>query len=108
VPRTQLFKIHNIANRTGYRIIKEGTARRSERIYNRGRKLILAPYECAAIEAVKDANFYFASSSHFTVAKIIRLANGSEHAIQRNMADHGVGIYMTVQKKWLNLTNIEA
>jgi hypothetical protein len=36
LPRTQLFKIHNVANRTGYRILKEGTPRRSSRIHNRG------------------------------------------------------------------------
>ncbi|KAF7501997.1 hypothetical protein GJ744_012503 [Endocarpon pusillum] len=100
-PRTQLFKIHNVANRTGYRIIKEGTARRSERIHNQGRKSVLAPHECEAIEAVEDANFGFASSSHFKVAQTIGLANGSERAIQQNMADFGVGTYRVLQKKWL-------
>ncbi|KAF7501995.1 hypothetical protein GJ744_001009, partial [Endocarpon pusillum] len=99
LPRTQLFKIHNVANRTGYRIIKERTARRSERIHNRGRKPVLAPHECEAIEAVEDVNFGFASSSHFKVAQTISLANGSERAIQRNMKDFGVGTYMAVQKK---------
>ncbi|KAF7505324.1 hypothetical protein GJ744_001027 [Endocarpon pusillum] len=108
LPRTQLFKIHNVANRTGYRIIKEGTARRSERIHNRGRKSVLAPHECEAIEAVEDANFGFASSSHFKVAQTISLANGSERAIQRNMKDFGVRTYMTVQKKMLSQAHIDA
>ena len=49
--RTKLFKIHNIANRTGYRILKEGTVHCSEKVHNRGRKKILTPYECEAIEA---------------------------------------------------------
>ncbi|KAF7512710.1 hypothetical protein GJ744_000277 [Endocarpon pusillum] len=94
LPRTQLFKIHNVSRTTGYRIIKEGTARRSERIHNRGRKQVLAPCKCEAIEAVEDANFGFASSSHFKVAKTTGIANGSERAIQRNMKDFGVGTYM--------------
>ncbi len=107
LPRTELFKIHNIAKRTGYRILKEGTARRSDRIHNRGRKQVLAPYECEAIEAVEDSNFGFASSSHFKVAKTIGLANGSERAIQRNMKNFGVGTYMAAQKKLLLSSHIE-
>ncbi|ERF75957.1 hypothetical protein EPUS_01323 [Endocarpon pusillum Z07020] len=85
LPRTEPFKIHNISETTGYRIIKEGTARRSQKVHNRGRKQVLAQYECEAIEAVEDANFGFASSSHFKVAKTIGIANGSERAIQRNI-----------------------
>ncbi|KAF7508215.1 hypothetical protein GJ744_009512 [Endocarpon pusillum] len=81
LPRTQLFKIHNIAKRTGYRILKEGTMRYSEKVHHRGRKRVLAPYKYKAIEAVEDANFGFASSSHFKVAQTIGLANGSERAI---------------------------
>ncbi|KAF7508186.1 hypothetical protein GJ744_009483 [Endocarpon pusillum] len=108
LPRTQLFKIHNVSNRTGYRIIKEGTTRRSERVHNRGRKPVLAPHQCEAIEAVEDANLGFASSSHFKVAQTIGLANGSERAIQRNIADFGVGTYRALQKKWLPAHSIEA
>ncbi|ERF71509.1 hypothetical protein EPUS_00498 [Endocarpon pusillum Z07020] len=108
LPRTQLFKIHNISETTGYRIIQEGTARRSEKVHNRCRKRVLAPYECEAIEAVEDANFGFASSSHYRVAQKIGLANGSERAIQRNMKDFGVGTYMAAQKKMLSQGHIEA
>jgi hypothetical protein len=107
LPRTELFKIHNVPNWTGYQILKEGTARRSEKVHNRGRKRVLAPYECEAIEAVEDANFGFASSSHFKVAKTIGIANGSERAIQRNMKDFGVGTYMAAQKKMLSQAHIE-
>ncbi|KAF7503658.1 hypothetical protein GJ744_003387 [Endocarpon pusillum] len=78
LPRTQLFKIRNVAKRTGYRILKEGTTRHSEKVHNRGRKRVLAPHECEAIEAIEDASFGFASSSHFKVAQTISLANGSE------------------------------
>ena len=42
------------------------------------------------------------------MAKAIGLANGSERAIQRNMKNHGVGIYMTAQKKWLPQSTIDA
>ncbi|KAF7505508.1 hypothetical protein GJ744_000755 [Endocarpon pusillum] len=65
LPRKQLFKIHSVDKRTGYRILKEGTARRSEKVHNRGRKRVLAPHEYEAIEAVEDANFGFTSSSYF-------------------------------------------
>jgi hypothetical protein len=101
LPRKELFKLHDIAERTGYKILKAGTARRGPGIHNRGRKRILEDHQCAAIEAVEDANFFFASSSHCKVAEHIGLANGSERAIQRNMADFRVGTYRAIQKKWL-------
>lgn len=81
MPQKELFKIHNIAKRTGYKILKEGTARRGSGVHNRGRKRVLEDHQRAAIEAVEDANFYFASSSHYRVVKKIGLANGSERAI---------------------------
>jgi hypothetical protein len=101
MPRKELFKIHNGAERTGYHILKEGNTRRGPGVHNRGRKRILANYQCASIEAIEDVNFYFASSSHYKVAKKIGLAEGSERAIQRNIADFGVGTYRALQKKWL-------
>jgi hypothetical protein len=55
--------------------------RRSERIYNRGRKKALAPYECDAIEAVENASFRFGTASHFANVSAIGLAHGSERAI---------------------------
>ena len=81
LPRTELFKIHNVSETTGYRIIKEGTVRRSQKVHNRGRKQVLAPYECEAIETVEDVNFGFTSSSHFKVTKTIDIANDSERVI---------------------------
>ena len=82
--------------------------RRSPQIHNCGQKSVLAPHECNIIEAVKDANFYWASSSHHSVVKAIGLANGSECVIQRNMKDHDVGTYMTAQKKLLSQLTIDA
>ena len=108
IPRIKLFKRHNINKRTGYRILKEGTPRRSERIHNRGRKLILAPFERAAIETVEDSSFRFAASSHYAITKVIGLEKGSERAIQRNMADYGVGIYAAQQKKYIRKASIGA
>ncbi len=107
LPRTKLFKIHNVSKATGYRIIKKGTARRSQKIYNRGRKQVLALHECEAIEAVEDVNFGFASSSHFRMAKTIGLINDFERAIQRNMKNFGVETYMIAQKKMLSQAHIE-
>ncbi|KAF7502461.1 hypothetical protein GJ744_011299 [Endocarpon pusillum] len=108
MPRKELFKIHNIAERTGYKILKQGSMRRGPGVHNRGRKRVLEDHQCAAIEAVEDANFGFASSSHYRVARDIGLAAGSERAIQRNMADFGVGTYRALQKKWLPAHSIEA
>jgi hypothetical protein len=108
VPREELFKAHGIHKATGYRILKTGTARRSERIHNRGRKPILAPWERDAIEQVEDSNFRFAASTHLAVASSIGLAHGSERAIQGNMADHGLGTFMAAQKKPLQQTSIDA
>jgi hypothetical protein len=108
IPRTELFKRHNINKRTGYRILKEGTTRRSARIHNRGRKPVLASFERAAIETVEDSSFRFAASSHYAVAKAIGLENGSERAIQRNMTDYGVGTYAAQQKKFIRKASIEA
>jgi hypothetical protein len=89
--RKELFKLHGIGKTAGYQILKSKMARRSERIHNRGRKKVLAPFECDAIEAVKNTTFRFGTASHLANASAIGLANGSERAIQRNMAEHGVG-----------------
>ncbi|KAF7502372.1 hypothetical protein GJ744_005975 [Endocarpon pusillum] len=74
MPHKELFKIHNIAERTGYKILKQGTTRRGPGVHNRGR-------------------------NHYRVAKTIGMATGSERAIQRNMADFSVGTYRALQKK---------
>jgi hypothetical protein len=81
MPRKELFKLHNIAKSTGYKVLKQGTERRGLGVHNRDRKRVLTDYKCAAIKAVEDANFYFASSSHYRVAKGIGLVNGLERAI---------------------------
>jgi hypothetical protein len=105
--RKELFKLHGIAKSTGYHILKKKRARRSERIHNRGRKRVLAPFECDAIEAVENANFRFGTASHLANAGAIGLAHGSERAIQRNMAEHGVGTYVAKQKKYIAKSSIE-
>jgi hypothetical protein len=69
MPRKELFKLYNIAKSTGYKVLKQGTKR------------VLTDYKCAAIKAVEDANFYFASLSHYRVAKGISLVNSSERVI---------------------------
>jgi hypothetical protein len=81
MPRKELFKLHNIAKSTGYKALKQGTERRGPGVHNRGRKRVLTNYKCAAIKAVEDANFYFASLSYYRVAKGISLVNGLEHVI---------------------------
>ena len=67
LPRTELFKIHNVSKTTDYRIIQEETIRRSQKVHNRGRKQILVLYEYEAIETGEDVNFGFVSSSYFKV-----------------------------------------
>jgi hypothetical protein len=99
--RKELFKLHSIVKTTGYQILKEKSARCSERIYDRGRKRVLAPFECEAIKAVENANFRFGTTSHFANASAIGLAKGSERVIQRNIAEFGVETYITQQKKYI-------
>jgi hypothetical protein len=105
--RKELFKLHGIGKTAGYQILKSKMTRRSERIHNRGRKKVLASFECEAIEAVEDANFRFGTSSHLANARAIGLANESERAIQRNMTEYEVGTYVTQQKKYIAKSSIE-
>jgi hypothetical protein len=81
MPRKELFKIYNVTERTGYKIINEGNVCRGLGVHNRGRKQILADHQCAAIEAVEDANFYFAFFSHYKVAEDIGLVDCSEQYV---------------------------
>jgi hypothetical protein len=108
MPWKELFKLHNIAKSTGYKVLKQGAECRGPGVYNRGHKWVLTDHKCAAIEAVEDVNFYFTSSSHYRVAKGIGLVNGSECTIQCNMADFGIGTYHVLQKKWLPDYSIKA
>jgi hypothetical protein len=94
LPRKKLFEAYNIPEATGYRILKSNSARRSDLIYNRGRKPVLASYEQDAIETVENASFRFRTATHLANASALGLANGSERAIQRNMAEYGVGTFM--------------
>jgi hypothetical protein len=67
----------------------------------------LARFERDAIEAVENVSFRFGTATHYVNASAIGLANGSERAIQRNMAEHGVGTYVGQQKKYVHETSIE-
>jgi hypothetical protein len=107
LPRTQLFKAHDVFKATGYRILKSKTPRRSDRVHDRGRKSVLAPYKREAIKIVENSSFRAGIASHYAVASSIGLANGSERAIRRNMAEHGVGTYMAQQKKFIQQPSIE-
>ncbi|ERF73321.1 hypothetical protein EPUS_03154 [Endocarpon pusillum Z07020] len=107
LPRKELFKAYGVSESTGYRLLKSKSTRRSERIHNRGRKRVLAPYQCDAIETVENASFQFAATSHYAIARAIGLDNGSERAIRRNMAEYGVGTFMAQQKKFISSTSIE-
>jgi transposase len=103
----QLFKAHNVSESTSYRIIKSKSSRRSDRVHNRGRKSVLAPYEREAIETVENSAFRVEIATHYSIASLIGLANGSERAIQRNMAEHGMSTYMVQQKKFIQQTSIQ-
>jgi hypothetical protein len=48
-----------------------------------------------AIETVKNALFRFRTATHLANASALGLANGSERVIQRNMAEHGMGTFIT-------------
>ena len=81
LPRTELFRIHKVAESTGYRILKSKSTRRSERIHNRGRKPILAPHEREAIETVENASFHNGTVTHYVNASALGLVNESERSI---------------------------
>lgn len=107
LPRKKLFQAHNIAEATGYRILKSNSSRRSERVHNRGRKPVLAPHERDAVETVENASFRFGTARYYANASAIGLTNRSERAIQRNMAEHGVGTYVAQQKKFIQPASVE-
>jgi hypothetical protein len=107
LPRKKLFEAHNIPPSTGYRILQSNSPRRGQRIHNRGRKPVLASHERDAIETVENASFRFGTATHYANASAIGLANGSERAIQRNMAEHGVGTYLAQQKKYIHPVAVE-
>ena len=79
--RMQLFKIHNIVNRTGYRILIKETVRYSKKVYNRDRKRILTLYEYEIIKTIKDVNFNFIFFSYFKITNIINIINNFECTI---------------------------
>jgi hypothetical protein len=66
----------------------------------------LSTHERDTVKAVEDSAFRFAASSYYANASAIGLANGSERAIQRNMAEHRVDTYRVKQKKFIYLNNI--
>jgi hypothetical protein len=67
----------------------------------------LKPHQCAAIEAVEDSSFRYGTATHSANAKLLGLADGSERAVQRNMAEFGVGTYLAQQKKFISDSFIE-
>jgi hypothetical protein len=107
MPRKKLFESHDIPKSTVYRIFNSESASRGDGVHKRGRKPVLSTHERDAVEAVEDGAFRFAPSSHYANDSATGLANGSERAIQRNMAEHGVGTYRAQQKKFIYLNNVE-
>ena len=102
LPRRMLFKMHGIPKRTGQRILSEKTARRSQRIHNRGRKPALQEFERDAIEQAENATFELGTKSHATIATWLGLGDHSERAIQKNMREHGVETFRAEQRKYVN------
>jgi hypothetical protein len=93
LPRKKLFEAHGIPRSKAYRILNSESARRGNGVHKRGRKPVLSTYKHNAVKAVEDGAFRFAASSYYSNASAVGLANGSERAIQRNMAEHGMGTY---------------
>src|SRR5271163_2105612 len=87
IARTELFKLHAIPARTGYRILRKGTERRSQTLSNRGRKRLLQPHRLEAFEAVEDSSFRFASSTHYAVACSIE---GIWRSIKQRIKGRGI------------------
>lgn len=107
MPHKKLFKAHKIPERTDYHILQEETPRRSNGPYKRGQKPILTIPKRDMIETFEDADFRLRASTHYANASTLGLAKGTERAIQKNMADHRVGIYAAQQKKFLKKSTIK-
>ena len=101
ITRKELFKSYRISERTGRRILHENTSRRSDKLSNRGCKRLLEPHHLEAIETVEDSSFHITSSSHYAVVHAISITQASEHTIQCNIAEFGVGTYYIIQTKFL-------
>jgi hypothetical protein len=109
VKKTDIFKAAGIkSKRTGYRILVKGTARRSQRLHNRGRKRILSDHVLDAIEKVEDSSFAWATSSHANVARSLGQTEAKERTIQQNMSDRGIKTYVAAQAKFLSQANMDA
>ena len=104
ITRKELFKSHGIPERTGRRILRENTSRRSEKLSNRGYKRLLELHHLEVIETVEDSNFRMASSSRCAVTRAISITQASECTIQRNIAEFGVGTYRAAQIKFFTDT----
>src|SRR5271170_5030207 len=104
ITRKELFKSYGIPERTGRRILRENTSRRSEKLSNRGRKRLLEPHHLEVIKTVEDSNFRIALSSHCAVARAIGITQASERTIQRNIAEFGVSTYRAAQTKFFTDT----
>jgi hypothetical protein len=102
LPRKQLFQAYGVSKSTGYRILKSNSTRCGDSVHKRGQKPALSQFEREAIKTVEDSSFRFGTARNYTVASALGLADASKRAIQRNIAKHGVGIYITQQKKYIS------
>ena len=109
IAKPKIFTAINIASeRTGYRILVEGTSRRSERIKNRGRIKAISDHELRAIETVEDSSFQMGILPYKVVADYVGVSHDkSERIVQRNMADFRVNTYVAAQGKWLTQENLD-
>jgi hypothetical protein len=81
LPRKKLFEAYGISKSTAYRIINSELARRSDSVYKRGRKPILASYERDAVEAIKNSCFCFITSFHYINISANSLASSFKRGI---------------------------
>ena len=107
VPKETTFKKLGIAPRTGYRILSQHQARRTEKHRISGRPTAMRLRQTQAVKVAEDSSFRLGSAPHYDVAKLLGVDNGaSERAIQNDMKDiAGQGTYTAAQSKHLTRAN---
>jgi hypothetical protein len=108
VPKKDIFRAANInSERTGYRILRSESARRSDGPKRRGAKRKIPPHIADAIETVEDSSFAWGTAPHIHVARSLGVTDVSERTAQRTMANHGVKTYVAAQAKFLSQENMD-
>jgi hypothetical protein len=109
ITRKKLFQKHKVSEREGYKVLKEGHLRRSEKLHQRGRYTLFPDHFCHAVEVVEDSSFDTRTRTHYEIAQLLGLTKHgvSERTVQQRMKEWGVGTFVAAQVEPLSINNIE-